>query len=139
MASIFVSTYFSSAVVPFTDPELETLLDQAWKKNAHLDITGFLIYSNGHFLQVLEGEESRVTNLLRIIKQDPRHEMFVPLGTQHTHQRAFPDWSMGFKHVSQDVLSASNPMLDHIVCGGKVPDSIPMFEMINVFKQLTHS
>ena len=138
MASIFVSTYFSSAVTPFTDPELESLLDHAWKKNAQLDITGFLIYANGHFLQVLEGEESTVNQLLSIIKEDPRHEMFVPLGTQHTHQRAFADWSMGFKHVSQNALTSSNPMLDRIVCGAEVPESIPMSDMINVFKQLTH-
>ena len=139
MNSVFVSTYFSSAVYPFSDRELERLLEGSWEKNSRLEITGFLIYANGYFLQVLEGPEPSVNLLLDIIKKDPRHEMFVPLGTQWANHRAFPDWSMGFKHVTQNTLSASNPALDSIVSGGNIPSSIPMGDVIRVFKELTHA
>lgn len=46
-----------------TEADLEALLVQAREKNLRLSITGALLYENGHFLQVLEGEHPTVREL----------------------------------------------------------------------------
>jgi hypothetical protein len=52
---VFALVYVSSATKPFSPDELSELLAQARVDNAALGITGMLLYSNGNFMQVLEG------------------------------------------------------------------------------------
>ena len=48
--------YLSSATEMFTKEKLLALLEQSRPNNARLGITGILLYSNGNFMQTLEGE-----------------------------------------------------------------------------------
>ena len=48
--------YASNATSPLQTDDLEELLDQAMRRNAAQDITGALVYSEGMFLQILEGD-----------------------------------------------------------------------------------
>jgi Sensors of blue-light using FAD len=54
--AMFHIVYASSASEAFTGPELQVLLDQARQKNAKFAVTGMLLYKDGNFMQVLEGE-----------------------------------------------------------------------------------
>jgi hypothetical protein len=56
--------YASSALQPFTTSELQGLLEQARPKKSTLAVTGMLLYKDGNFMEVLEGEEEAVTNSL---------------------------------------------------------------------------
>ena len=60
---MFHLVYASSALQPFTKPELQALLEQARQKNAKLGVTGMLLYKDGNFMQVLEGEKETVRKL----------------------------------------------------------------------------
>ena len=65
--------YISTATKDFTDPEILELL-KSWKeKNTRLDIRGILLFSQGHFFQVLEGEKPAVLEVFHSIQLDPRH------------------------------------------------------------------
>ncbi len=55
--------YVSSATKLFSEAELVELLRQARARNSHSGITGMLLYSNGNFIQVIEGEETIVLAL----------------------------------------------------------------------------
>lgn len=103
---MFTLVYASSAARAFSTEDLLTLLAQSRAKNERLGVTGILLYKDGDFMQVLEGEEQVVTALYERIAADPRHNSLTRL-IQATHsQRQFPAWSMGFHDLSDPALHA---------------------------------
>ena len=94
--------YQSYAVGQPTTAELKFLLQQSRATNARLHITGLLLYGNGCFLQVLEGEEQDVQRVYARIRADSRHAHVVLLADGPIQARIFQGWSMGFKVLSED-------------------------------------
>ncbi|MGB7785166.1 MAG: BLUF domain-containing protein [Salinimicrobium sp.] len=68
-ALCYVSTVRSSV----SEEAIKEILEQSSRDNNKEGITGILLYSNGNFFQVLEGEEMAVLKLFEKIKQDNRH------------------------------------------------------------------
>lgn len=91
--------YVSSATHNFSQTELLALLDVSRRNNAPADITGLLLYRDGNFMQVLEGEESVVTDTHARISKDQRHNGLITLLKQPISQRGFGEWSMGFRNL----------------------------------------
>src|SRR5687767_1150580 len=58
-----------------------------------------LLYKDGKFLQVLEGEESVVQELAAKISSDPRHHKMVTLLKRAVADREFAEWTMGFSNL----------------------------------------
>ena len=52
--------YLSTARKLFTDNELVKMLTISVKNNTLMNVTGFLIYVEGRFIQVLEGKKTDV-------------------------------------------------------------------------------
>jgi len=103
---MFVLVYVSSAVKPFSQPALVKLLEKSHANNAKRGITGLLLYKDGNFMQVLEGEEDVVRTLYRKIARDPRHRGVITLSQGPLAARQFPDSSMAFRDLNAaDVLS----------------------------------
>jgi Sensors of blue-light using FAD len=103
---MFFTVYSSSAVKLFSQAELLDLLAQSRENNTSLGITGMLLYKDGNFMQVLEGEEETVQALVAKIARDPRHRGIITLLRGPLEERQFPDWSMGFRDLnSAEVLS----------------------------------
>ncbi len=99
---MFQLMYISHASRPMSDEDLQEVLNQARKKNINADITGLLVYHDGTFIQLLEGDESAVRALADIISQDERHKSFNVLAFQDVSERSFADWSMGYKKLDPD-------------------------------------
>jgi hypothetical protein len=97
--------YLSSAVKPFTDEELEALLNNARVANKKVNVTGLLVYHDGNFIQLLEGEEADVKAIFAKIKQDLRHRGIIELIDKDADARIFPEWSMGFKTLNSNDFS----------------------------------
>ncbi len=89
--------YVSTADRLLTDEDLTKLLLKSRINNAKAGITGMLLYSNGTFFQVLEGEEEQLSALFEKISKDSRHRGIIKLKSGKLANRIFPDWSMGFK------------------------------------------
>ena len=95
-------TYFSTASSALGKDELVGLLDHVRAKNDALGLTGMLLYSDGSFVQTLEGPDEAVEEAFGRIAVDPRHrDVFVALREAVT-ERAFPTWSMGFREISRE-------------------------------------
>ena len=88
--------YLSSAVKEFSEEEISSLLIQSRKYNSEHRITGVLLYIEGDFLQVIEGEKKIVKQLFEKIKVDPRHKGVICVFDDAIKERNFKDWSMGF-------------------------------------------
>jgi hypothetical protein len=96
---MFFITYVSSAATLFTHSELTELLEKSRVNNAALDISGMLLYKDGNFMQVIEGEEDAVRRLYDKVARDPRHRGLITLLQGTLTERQFPGWSMGFRDL----------------------------------------
>jgi hypothetical protein len=103
---MFHLVYVSSAVKPFSKAELVELLKEARENNERLDVTGMLLYRDGNFMQVLEGEEPVVRDLYAKIERDPRHEGGIILLEETLKRRQFGEWSMGFRDLNDKAVHA---------------------------------
>jgi hypothetical protein len=91
--------YISRESLRFTAEQLRALLEQSREKNLRLHITGMLLYRDGNFMQLLEGEESVVRSLYQAIVADVRHCNVNTLIEGPVPARQFSDWSMGFQDL----------------------------------------
>lgn len=88
---------YTSSIADRTDSAaLEQILQTARANNDRHDLTGLLVFSSKHYLQVIEGGNLAVNRLLANLYRDPRHLDMRLLGMDEIRQRAFPDWSMQF-------------------------------------------
>jgi len=99
---LFHLIYVSTALPPRTLEDNARLLVQARRRNKTNDVTGMLLYKDGHFMQVLEGDEENVMEIFADIRKDIRHHSIDVLRSEYIRHRDFPDWAMGFTDV--DVL-----------------------------------
>lgn len=91
--------YISTARKEMSEVELTALLDQSRRYNASVGITGALIVGGRRFLQVLEGDESRVESTFARIQTDPRHFATVILSRTPAVERLFGNWAMGYERT----------------------------------------
>ncbi len=82
--------------------ELDDILTASRHNNALMGITGLLLFIDGGFLQMLEGEERAVRELYARITADPRHINPQLMLDREVPVHAFPEWSMGFERPSMD-------------------------------------
>ncbi|MCB2410728.1 BLUF domain-containing protein [Hymenobacter lucidus] len=98
--SIYQLLYRSQATALMAEAQLQQLLAWSQDYNAQHHITGLLLYSEGYFVQVLEGPEQAVRELYARIQQDKRHHQIVTIGEGPEPERRFADWTMGFGQVA---------------------------------------
>ncbi len=101
MIQLIYLSFFSRDL---SDAELEDILSVSRQHNETLGITGLLIVKGRAFLQALEGEKEAVYRLYDTIKKDARHREIMKISEEVITERAFANWSMGFKNL--EALSA---------------------------------
>lgn len=73
---------------------IDSLLISSEKNNPDLNVTGVLLATRTHFLQVLEGSFESVNELYYTISRDSRHHTLQLVSFTCVEDRVFPDWSM---------------------------------------------
>ncbi len=76
------------------DNVLDDIVRTARKENKKHHITGVLYYMQGKFLQVIEGREQDLRQLMQNIEADPRHSNVTYLINEQTLVRGFKKWNM---------------------------------------------
>ena len=97
--------YFSAASTPMQVDELEDILEQAQSNNSSNGITGALVYIDGSFLQILEGEKARVQTLMQKISKDFRHETVTVLQEGEIAAAAFSEWKMAYVSATPEQVA----------------------------------
>lgn len=97
--------YASVATHAFSPAELTRLLSYSRVANERVAITGMLLYAEGSFFQVLEGEPAAVDALVRKIEADPRHTGIIVIIREPVARRSFEEWSMGFSTLTASDLA----------------------------------
>jgi hypothetical protein len=92
--------YWSRTAVRLTEADLLDLLRVSRRANEQKGLTGMLLYKDGCFLQVLEGELRPLEQVFAKIEKDPRHECVTLLRTDYG-PRQFAGWAMGFENLTK--------------------------------------
>jgi len=96
--------YVSNHAIHFSDDDLSQLMKKARTKNKRLNITGLLLSDNQHFLQVIEGPEISINELISDILADERHNKIdIIFNNENIFEREFSRWSMGYKILGKDL------------------------------------
>ena len=103
---MFRLIYVSTARELMDKDALLGILAKAREKNARLGITGMLLYKDGNFLQLLEGEERIVRGIYETIARDTRHFDTMITMEEAVSERMFTEWSMGFHDLSDPALQS---------------------------------
>jgi hypothetical protein len=90
--------YVSSAAPDITEHDTVKFLNEARKANRKNDVSGMMLYVGGCFLQLLEGEVTKVDIVCRTIFHDKRE--MRPVLREPIAEREFPEWTMGFEAVA---------------------------------------
>jgi hypothetical protein len=83
---------------------IKPIMVSALKRNPPLGITGALIFNETFFIQAMEGDQGRVSELFLRISKDRRHTAVTIADCRAVQSRAFDDWAMTF--MNPDALSA---------------------------------
>ena len=96
--------YVSAATRLMSETELVALLRVSRERNEADGLTGMLLYKDGSFMQVLEGEAAPMERTCARIRRDPRHGGLVFLRDDALAGRNFAGWAMGFRTVAPEEL-----------------------------------
>jgi hypothetical protein len=93
-------TYTSRARLDLGDEDLARIHQTARHSNALDGISGLLLFDGSRFLQIVEGAEDAIDNLVERLRMDPRHSAFEIRDERYVERRSFPGWSMELIRVS---------------------------------------
>ncbi|MGB0576371.1 MAG: BLUF domain-containing protein [Alphaproteobacteria bacterium] len=122
---MFHLLYTSSALNFMSSRQLEELLVESRTFNADKNITGILLYCDGSFMQLLEGDEEEVQSLFGRIETDRRHFDVRKIFTKETESRWMKDWAMAFALCAHrgELESCINIARDNIALREKLDDT----------------
>jgi hypothetical protein len=129
--------YVSQPVGPVTSTVTSSILKTSIQKNKESDITGVLCQGVGLWMQILEGERSKVNHLYSAVKTDPRHKNVELLLMEDIKQRQYKQWSMALVHLSKDdpLIQMQHPEFDPYLATGK--DALKLIDdLINMGKPI---
>jgi len=88
-------TYISQATPELSMSVVQHIGEISARNNQQCGITGVLLFLDGVFFQILEGEALQIEQLYEKILSDKRHTNIICLKTEYpVTERMFPDWAM---------------------------------------------
>ena len=120
---MFHIVYVSTATRHFGEADAAAVLQDARAFNDSRGVTGLLVHTAGHFLQVLEGEQDAVELAFARAAASSRHQAVLRTPALAVGARVFPQWQMGFEHAPSPVLveRVLTPLVHHqLIAGSQV-------------------
>ena len=96
--------YIGSTVKLMNEAELADMLVVNQQSNRLSNITGMLIYVDGTFIQVLEGNEEDVKKAGRKMERNTSHKNIIKLAEDNLAKPNFRTWSMAFLASNRAVV-----------------------------------
>lgn len=105
--------YTSSAARDLASGEVFRIVTKSATNNGRDGLSGFLVYFNDRFFQVLEGEADAVDRLMARLEADPRHRSISVVERREVATPSFPSWRMKrlFAAPQTSVLDQIDPHL----------------------------
>lgn len=88
--------YVSTATGDMKQEKIKELLEKWKDKNSEKGIKGILLYSEGNFFQVLEGEKKEINQLFEVIKKDNRHHTIIQILGKNIDETGYDGYDADF-------------------------------------------
>jgi hypothetical protein len=113
--------YVSQPAGPVTTTITTLILEKSNTHNKKENITGVLCQGSGLWMQVLEGERSKVNLLYARIMTDRNHRNVELLSMEEITHRRFGQWSMALVYLSKDdpMVQMAHPEFDPYTASAK--------------------
>ena len=129
-------TYTSLARLDLQSGDLEDIHRAARELNALDWITGLLVFNGTHFLQIIEGTEEAIDDLVDRLRRDPRHTGFEIRDRHHVTARSFPDWSMELVRVTAGYFEARDTIADRLPATVAEPIKLRLLRMTELISKM---
>ena len=97
----YAIVYLSSASDELEIAEISKILSFTEESNNNHDITGLLLFSDGNFFQIIEGEKNSMLKLFETIKRDDRHRNIQQIFGEEINKGAYDLYATNF--ISDEV------------------------------------
>jgi hypothetical protein len=74
--------------------DAQAIAEAAVERNTANALSGMLVYTPSHFIQVLEGEDTKLRETLERIQRDDRHSDLHVIDARQVTTREFYQWAM---------------------------------------------
>ena len=101
----------SALMLPDDEWQVDAIVDVARSRNAALGVTGALMFAHTNFVQVLEGSQAALDELMASIRRDRRHHDVRVLEEERLACRRFPGWAMAYVGPAALVEARLSPLL----------------------------
>ena len=105
MGTVLSQYLYISTAPTLPREEVDAILSASARNNPARGITGLLLFNGRNFLQLLEGEEVAVAELMTTITADPRHSGVSVLDRRGIATRTCPDWAMKRVIIAESIES----------------------------------
>lgn len=94
--------YVSTANQDLSSSEIVEILQQTESRNNKHGINGLLVFSDGTFFEVIEGEKMMIKELFETIREDGRHKNLIVIFEKDIPKKLFDDKDSTF--ISENML-----------------------------------
>jgi hypothetical protein len=112
--------------------DLGAILNVSRKNNPNLGITGFLIATETHYIQFIEGPAENVAQLFYFILVDERHSDIRLVFERVGERRYFPSWTMHSLAASE----TQNRLAQSLGCMDLQPDGLSIGQFETLVRQM---
>lgn len=98
----YAISYVSSASNSLEQSEIVEILQQTEVRNNEIGIKGLLVFSDGNFFEVIEGEEKLIKELFMTIKSDSRHSNIIVIFEKYLDVELFDEEAHASGFISQN-------------------------------------
>ena len=125
--------YVSNSSTDLNDQQIVELLRFCKDRNEKLGIKGVLLYSEGNFLQILEGEKEVVLSVYEKIKEDSRHYGVIRVIGRDIERGSLDGYKTGI--IKGELLYEQEVPEEYIEALQGIPSKIkePMERMLTMF------
>jgi len=120
---------------------LEEILADARAGNEARNVTGALVYVDGVFFQIIEGDKAAVRDLMANIARDSRHHFVKVFHEADVDVRAFESWRMAYVSATVEQMSewaglpGTATVAELLAVINRSPQRVPRI-LVNVLKAL---
>lgn len=98
----YVISYVSTQIRELDPSEVVQILYETESRNDRFGVNGLLVYSEGNFFEVIEGEKEMIKELYQHILEDERHKDVILLFQKEVHKPLFDEEEAHF--ISENTL-----------------------------------
>lgn len=98
----YAISYVSTQIKNLDPSEVVQILYDTETRNNGFGVNGLLVFSEGNFFEVLEGEKEKIIDLYQIILEDPRHKDIILIFQKEVHKNLFYEKEATF--ISENTL-----------------------------------